>query len=207
MAKIETLDHLRDVYGPPLEIALQKQLSAIDKHCRRFIELAPFAVISSADQTGNADVSPRGDGPGFVHVLDEKTLLIPDRPGNRRLDTLTNILANPQVGLLFLVPGMNETLRINGIAELRDDPELLDLFAATGKLPISVIKITVQEVFLHCAKSLMRSRLWDVTAQIDRKTFPTLGKIIKDQLSIEGGEEASQEETDAHFARSIVEHG
>ncbi|OSQ45391.1 pyridoxamine 5'-phosphate oxidase family protein [Thalassospira sp. MCCC 1A01428] len=207
MAKIETLDQLRTIYGDPLEIALQKQLSALDKHCRRFIELSPFAVISSADGKGSADVSPRGDGPGFVHVLDDNTLLMPDRPGNRRLDTLTNILVNPQVGLLFFVPGMNETLRINGTAELDDDPELLNLFAHTGKLPISVIKITVEEAFLHCAKSLMRSRLWQVDAQINRKSFPTLGAIIKDQLSIEGGEEVSQEESDAHFAKSIAERG
>tara|TARA_R110001583_G_scaffold17679_2_gene71320 strand:- start:105548 stop:106201 length:654 start_codon:yes stop_codon:yes gene_type:complete len=207
MAKIETLDQLRTIYGDPMDIALQKQLSVLDKHCRRFIELAPFAVISSADANGSADVSPRGDGPGFVRVRDDKTLLMPDRPGNRRLDTLTNILVNPQVGLLFFVPGMNETLRINGTAELHDDPELLDLFADTGKLPISVIKITVDEAFLHCAKSLMRSRLWQLESQINRKSFPTLGAIIKDQLSIADGQEVSQEESDAHFAKSIAERG
>ncbi|AUG53780.1 pyridoxamine 5'-phosphate oxidase family protein [Thalassospira marina] len=207
MAKIETMDQLRGIYGDPLEIAIQKQLSVLDKHCRRFIELSPFAVISSADENGEADVSPRGDGPGFVRVLDEKTILMPDRPGNRRLDTLTNILVNPQVGLLFFVPGMNETLRINGTAELHDDADLLDMFGDTGKLPISVIKITVQEAFLHCAKSLMRSRLWQVDAQIERKSFPTLGAIIKDQLSLEGGPVATQEETDAHFAKSIADNG
>ena len=207
MAKIETRDQLRGIYGDPMEIALQKELSVLDKHCRRFIELAPFAVISSANEKGEGDVSPRGDGPGFVKVLDDKTILMPDRPGNRRLDTLSNILVNPQVGLLFMVPGMNETLRLNGTAEIRDDADLLALFADTGKLPISVIKITVREAYLHCAKSLMRSRLWQADAQIDRKSFPTLGAIIKDQLSLASGDEQTQEETDAYFAKSIAEKG
>ncbi len=207
MAKIENHDQLRRIYGDPMEIALQKELPVLDKHCRRFIELAPFAVISSANEKGEGDVSPRGDGPGFVKVRDDKTILMPDRPGNRRLDTLTNILVNPQVGLLFMVPGMNETLRINGTAEIHDDADLLALFADTGKLPISVIKITVREAYLHCAKSLMRSRLWRADAQIDRKSFPTLGAIIKDQLSMESGDEATQEETDAYFAKSIAEKG
>ncbi|MFH1804266.1 MAG: pyridoxamine 5'-phosphate oxidase family protein [Pseudomonadota bacterium] len=206
MAKIDTTEKLRAIYGPPLELAIRKQLDHLDVHCRHFVALAPFAVISSAGANGFADVSPRGDGPGFVRVLDDKTLLIPDRPGNRRIDTLCNILENPEIGLLFLVPGINETLRVNGIAAIHDDPDLIDQFADTGKLPQTVLKITVTEAFIHCAKSLMRSRLWDPETRIDRKTFPTLGQIIKDQLAV-GDATETQEETDAYFAQSIAERG
>ncbi|MDP2698641.1 pyridoxamine 5'-phosphate oxidase family protein [Thalassospira sp.] len=206
MAKIDTTEKLRAIYGSPLELAIRKQLDHLDVHCRHFVALAPFAVISSAGVNGSADVSPRGDGPGFVRVLDDKTLLIPDRPGNRRIDTLCNILENPEIGLLFLVPGINETLRVNGLAAIHDDPELIDQFADTGKLPQTVLKITVTEAFIHCAKSLMRSRLWDPETRIDRKTFPTLGQIIKDQLAV-GDATETQEETDAYFAQSIAERG
>lgn len=206
MAKLDSVEALRAIYGDAIEVAMKKQLSVLDPHCRHFISLAPFAVISSADGQGNADVSPRGDGPGFIKVLDGKTLLMPDRPGNRRIDTLTNIVANPKIGMLFFVPGMNETLRINGEAEIHDDPELLAHFSDTPKQPITVVKITVTEAFLHCAKALMRSKLWDPAAQIDRKSFPTLGKIIKDQIGFGDGS-GTQEETDAHFAHSIAEYG
>lgn len=206
MTKIDSQEKLRDIYGAPIEIAVAKCLSALDPHCKHFIELAPFAVISSADNNGDADVSPRGDGPGFIKVLDDKTILMPDRPGNNRVDTLSNIIDNPKVGLLFFVPGVNETLRINGRAEIRTDPQLLDLFADTPKPPITVIKITVDEAFLHCAKSLMRSKLWDATAQIDRKTLPTLGKMVKDQTAADI-EVGTQEQTDQYFAASIAERG
>ncbi|WP_417810114.1 pyridoxamine 5'-phosphate oxidase family protein [Thalassospira alkalitolerans] len=206
MTKIETEEQLRAIYGPPIEIAVAKCLVALDPHCKRFIELAPFAVISSANANGDADVSPRGDGPGFVKVLDDKTILMPDRPGNKRVDTLSNVLENPKVGMLFFVPGMNETLRINGTAEIHTITEFMDLFADTPKPPITVIKVRIDEVFLHCAKSLMRSRLWDVNAQIDRKMLPTLGKMVKDQTAV-NIEVGTQEETDQYFAASIAERG
>ena len=206
MTKIDSQEKLRDIYGAPMEIAVSKCLPALDQHCKHFIELAPFAVISSADANGDADVSPRGDGPGFIKVLDDKTILMPDRPGNNRVDTLTNIIDNPKVGMLFFVPGVNETLRINGRAEIHTDPELLDLFADTPKPPITVVKVTIDEAFLHCAKSLMRSKLWDVNTQIDRKTLPTLGKMIKDQVAGDF-EVGTQEQTDQYFAASIAERG
>lgn len=206
MTKIDTQEKLRAIYGQPLGLATAKCLSALDVHCKHFISLAPFAVISSADAKGNADASPRGDGPGFIKVLDDNTLVVPDRPGNNRVDTLSNIIENPKVGLLFFVPGVNETLRVNGVAEISTAPELLELFSETPKTPIAAIKITIDEAFLHCAKSLMRSRLWDPEMQIDRKTLPTLGKMIKDQAAIDIPV-GTQEEADRHFARSIAERG
>lgn len=206
MTKIDTQEKLRAIYGDPIEIAVAKCLTALDPHCKHFIGLAPFAVISSADANGDADVSPRGDGPGFIKVLNDNTIVMPDRPGNNRVDTLSNIIENPKVGMLFFVPGVNETLRLNGLAEISTDPELLVLFADTPKPPITAIKVTVEEAFLHCAKSLMRSKLWDAGTQIDRKSLPTLGKMIKDQarVNIPIG---TQEESDQHFAQSIAERG
>ncbi|MCC9620230.1 pyridoxamine 5'-phosphate oxidase family protein [Thalassospira sp. MA62] len=206
MTKIETQQQLRDIYGMPMELAVSKALSKLDPHCKRFIELAPFAVISSADANGCGDVSPRGDGPGFIKVLDDTTLAMPDRPGNNRVDTLSNIIDNPNVGMLFFVPGVNETLRINGKASIHTDQELLDLFADTVKPPITVIKIHVEQAFLHCAKALMRSKLWAPETQIERKTLPTLGKMIKDQTSADFAE-GTQEDADKYFTQSIAEHG
>ena len=206
MTKIDTAEKLREIYGMPMELAVAKALTKLDPHCRHFIELAPFAVISSADAKGNADVSPRGDGPGFIKVLDDNTLLMPDRPGNNRVDTLSNIIENPNVGMLFFVPGVNETLRINGVAEISTDPTLLGLFADTPKAPIAAIKVTVEEAFLHCAKALMRSKLWDPETRIERKTLPTLGKMIKDQTASDIPE-STQEEVDKYFAQSIAERG
>lgn len=206
MTKIDTQDKLRDLYGEPMGLAVAKCLSKLDPHCKRFIELAPFAVISSADAKGDADVSPRGDGPGFIKVIDDNTILMPDRPGNNRVDTLSNIIENPKVGMLFFVPGVNETLRINGTAEISTAPDLLGLFADTPKTPIAVVKVTVEEAFLHCAKSLMRSKLWDVNAQIERKTLPTLGKMVKDQTAVDIPV-GTQEEVDKYFAQSIAERG
>ena len=206
MTKIDTQEKLRDIYGEPNGLAAAKCLSALDPHCKHFISLAPFAVISSADADGNADVSPRGDGPGFIKVLDDKTLVMPDRPGNNRVDSLSNIVDNPKVAMLFFVPGVNETLRINGIAEISTDPDLLGLFTDTPKSPITAIKVTVEEAFLHCAKALMRSKLWDPETRIERKTLPTLGKMLKDQTSSDIPE-GTQEEADKYFAQSIAERG
>jgi len=206
MTKIDTQDKLRAIYGEPMGLAVAKCLPKLDPHCKHFIELAPFAVISSADTKGDADVSPRGDGPGFIKVIDDNTIVMPDRPGNNRIDTLSNIIENPKVGMLFFVPGVNETLRINGTAEISTDPALLDLFADTPKPPITAIRITVDEAFLHCAKSLMRSKLWDANVQIHRKTLPTLGKMIKDQTAVDIPE-GTQEEADTYFAQSIAERG
>jgi len=164
-------------------LAKDKVMPALDDHARRFIALSPFLCLASSAADGRADVSPRGDPPGFVAVLDERTLLIPERKGNRRADTMLNIVENPAVGLIFFVPGIDETLRINGRATIVDDPALLAPLAVDGKAPALGVRVAVDEVFLHCAKALIRSRLWDPERRIERADFPTLGRIIVDQLA------------------------
>lgn len=179
---IKTVDELASYYGTPGDLALNKEMSALDEHCRRFIELSPFVVLATAAASGAADASPRGDAPGFVRVLDDKHLLIPDRAGNNRLDSLKNLVENPDIGLLFFVPGMNETLRLNGTAVLTRDSELLASMAVNGKAPRTGLLVTIDQVFLQCAKALMRSKLWAPQSQIERKSFPSLGKILSDQI-------------------------
>ena len=195
---IDTLTKLREVYDPPAARAGLKVLDHLDVHCRNFIALSPFYVIGSARADGRADASPRGDPPGsLAHVLDDKTLLLPDRPGNRQVDTLMNLVERPYVGLVFFVPGLTETLRVNGQAEISTDPELLKPLAIEGKLPVAVLKVTVEEVFLHCAKALIRARLWEPDAQVERSCFPTYGQVVADQIAgadaaeIDAGEEES----------------
>ncbi len=175
---ITSQEELRTYFGEPSHMAKTKEMTRIDDFCRRFIALSPFLVISSAAADGTADASPKGDAPGFVAVLDDTTLLIPDRPGNNRVDTMQNILANPYVGLLFLVPGMNETLRVNGRANITTEASLLEPLAVRGKTPRSGIRIEVRQVFFHCAKALIRSNLWDPDTRIDRKSFPTMGELM-----------------------------
>ena len=184
MTRIESVEALRRLYKLPNERARRKQMDSLDTHCRRFIELSPFLLLSSCSADGSADVSPRGDRPGFTQVVDERTLAIPDRPGNNRLDTLTNIVSNPAVGLIFLIPGFQETLRINGSATINDDPALLERFAVDGKLPVTVLMVTVGETYLHCAKSILRSRLWQDDARTDRSLMPSMGQMIKDQTRL-----------------------
>ncbi len=179
---ITTLADLRRIYGYPSERAQRKCLDYLDVHCRNLIAAAPFLVIASSHRCGAADVSPRGDTPGFVRVLNDKTLLIPDRPGNNRLDTLANIIENPNVALLFLIPGMNETLRVNGTAKITQAPDLLLSSVIQGKVPKTAIVVTVAEAFIHCAKALLRSRLWDSTTQIERSQFPSAGQIQAEQI-------------------------
>ena len=176
-----TLD-LRALYGEPGELARRKVIDRLDSHCRAFIAASPFLVIGSADAAGRMDVSPRGDAPGFVAVLDGRRLLIPDRIGNNRLDTMGNIQANPNVGLIFFVPGMNETLRVNGRATITADAALLEPLAVQGRAPKTGILVEVEEAFLHCAKALMRSKLWEPETRIERKAFPSLGRMIADQI-------------------------
>ncbi len=179
---IASQTELRETYREPAPRAQQKVLDHIDRHARDFIALSPFCVISSRGADGRQDTSPRGDPPGFVAVLDEHTLLIPDRPGNNQLDSLQNVLAHPQVGLLFLAPGMNETLRVSGRAEIVTDAALLAPLSVGRKAPPSGLRITVEEAFLHCGRSLIRSRLWDTETQIDRSCFPTYGQVLADQI-------------------------
>ncbi len=190
---------LRQHYGEPSELVQRKAISRLDRHCRNFIAASPFLVMASADATGALDASPRGDQPGFVAVLDDARLAIPDRPGNRRIDSLRNILDNPRVGLIFFVPGMNETLRVNGRAEVSTDADLLSLLAVKGRRPISAIIVTVEEAFLHCAKALIRSDLWNPDQRIERGAFPTLGQMLADQIcgvSAEAADRTHQESID-----------
>ena len=151
-------------------------------HCRNFIALSPFCVLSSSRADGRADASPRGDPPGFVAVLDDRTLLLPDRPGNNQVDSLQNMAENPYVGLLFFVPGMNETLRVKGKVEVVTDSDLLGPLSVKDKPPVSGLRVTVEEAFLHCGRALIRSRLWDPEVQVDRSSFPTYGKVMADQI-------------------------
>lgn len=174
---------LRALFEATHDIALKKSLGVIDRHAAEFIRRSPFLCIGTQGPGGKADVSPRGDPPGFVRILDSRTLAIPDRPGNNRLDTLSNILANPQVGLIFMVPGFEDTLRVNGRARLVTDPELLAPMAVNGKAPKLAILVTVEEAFLHCAKAFRRARLWDPSQHQDRTALPSLVQIILDQTT------------------------
>lgn len=178
---VETEAELRGLVGEPSELAVRKQLDHIDYHCRSFLALSPFVLVGTFDSDGTCDVSPRGDMPGFVLVLDEKTLAIPERPGNRRLDSLLNILETGSVGLLFLVPGFEETLRINGRASVVRDADVLERPAAQGKRPALAIGVEVEACFLHCAKAFKRSELWDTEDWPDRSALPSLGQMLRDQ--------------------------
>jgi hypothetical protein len=179
--KIQNKDDLRAYYGEPVPRTVQRQLSRLDAHCRHFISLSPFLVMASWGE-GGADASPKGDPPGFVRVVDDTTLLLPDRRGNRRVDSMMNIMDNPGVGLIFFVPGVEETLRVNGDARITTDPVLLEPLSERGKPPESGLLIEVKEAFFHCGKSIIRSRLWDEETKIERSAFPTLGRIVVDQV-------------------------
>jgi len=170
----------RAVVGQPNNRVQQKQLSALDEHCRTFIAKCPFLLISSCDADGNMDVSPKGDPAGFVRVLDDSTLAIPDRLGNRRADTFRNLLQNPHVGLLFLIPGKSETLRIGGTAVIVRDQWLRDEMAMSGKSPDFAIVITVNEAFFHCSKCVVRSKLWDSTQWPEVAGLPSLAQTMVD---------------------------
>ncbi len=186
---IESAEELRDLYGEPSALALGKSLDRLDRHCRRFIELSPFVVLASAGADGRADCSPRGDPAGFVAVLDERTILLPDRRGNNRTDSLTNLLQNPNVGLLFLIPGVNETLRLNGRATLTTDPQYLAPLAVNARVPRSGLLIEVEEVFLQCTKALVRARLWAEESRVDRKSaLPSFGTMLADHAGLADGE-------------------
>jgi uncharacterized protein len=187
MSCITTLSDLRALYDPARERSVLKQLPQLDGHARRFVGLSPLVVLSTHSAAGEADASPRGGEAGFVKVVDDGTLLIPDSPGNNRLDSLQNIIETGQIGLLFLVPGMDETLRVNGRAELSTDEALRTLCTdqLTGKprVPKLVIRVSVQASYLHCAKALMRSDLWNAEKHIDRKAQPSMGEMLRDQMA------------------------
>jgi len=178
---IATETALRDIIGDAHPITVDKEMDHLDKHARRFVALSPFLCLGTTNGKGQADVSPRGDPPGFVKVLDARTLLIPERPGNRRADSMLNLMAEPVIGLIFFVPGIEETLRISGRATVIDDDAPLADLAVRGKAPKLGIRVDVERVFFHCAKALKRSGLWNPDVQVPRDAFPTPGQVIRDQ--------------------------
>ncbi len=181
---IESAEQLRKLYALPKGRAKDKVLNALEKHSINFIEQSPFTIISTYSKSGLADCSPRGGKTGFIKVVNENCIVIPDARGNNRLDSIVNIIETGNVGCLFLIPGVDETLRINGVARISTKEEYLNLFQCERNIPISCIEITIKEIFLHCAKALMRSELWANDSKINRLEFPSMGKMINDQLSL-----------------------
>ena len=191
--QIQTTEQLRRMYGAPTDRVIRKELPHIDQHIERFISLSPFLVMASGDAQHQMDASPRGGTPGFVKVLDQHTLLIPDSPGNKRLDTLQNILSTQQVGLLFLVPGMDEIVRVNGRASLETGEDLLAHFEEMKRKNGLVIKVTVESAYMHCAKAAMRSGLWNADSKQERSVMPSMGQLIKEHAQLEGPAETQEE--------------
>lgn len=199
---LTSLAALRELYPQPAGRAVLKQLTELDSHCVKFISLSPFLVLATTSADGKADASPRGGSPGFVRVRDSCTLLIPDAPGNNRLDSLTNIIGTGRAGLLFMIPGINETLRVNGKAALSIDAGDLALCADDRGTPKAVIRIVVDEAYLHCAKAFMRSGLWKPEQQVARSALPSMGQMISEQTGITGPVE-TQEEMERRYAADL----
>ncbi len=199
---LTSIEALRTLYPPARERSVKKELRQLDAHCIHFISLSPFVVVASADATGAMDASPRGGEPGFVKVIGDHTLLIADSPGNNRLDTLENIVETGRVGLLFLLPGVDESLRINGAAALSTDDADLAHCLDSKRQPRLVIRVTVEAAYLHCAKALMRSDLWNPSRHIERSVMPSMGEMLKDQI---GGDipAETQAEMLARYAKDL----
>ena len=182
---IRSETELRAIMGEAVHSAVvEKTLSQLDRHCVDFIERSPFVLISSADAAGRMDISPKGDAPGFVKIIDGETLIIPDRPGNQRFDTHRNILQNPQIGLIFLIPGKRETLRVSGTAQIVRDPAVLENLAAQGKIPALAFAVRVEEAFMHCAKCMIRSNLWVPEAWPSLDGLASFAQAMKDAAAI-----------------------
>jgi len=203
MDYITSKDQLRAAFDDVHDVAVRKELRLIDEHARRFIARSPFVFVGSQDGKGAADVSPKGDMPGFVKVLDDTTLALPDRPGNNRLDTWENIIENPAVGMIFVIPGMNETLRINGEARLTLDPELCAKLHVNNRPALAVMVVKVRQVYMHCAKAFIRSRLWAPDSWPARSDMPTLGEILKDHAELSATAEEFDTVLDAAYKKSL----
>lgn len=182
MSVIETEQQLRAMYAPTKERAIKKQMPRLDVHCRNYLALARFAVLATTDADGNMDASPRGGEAGFVKVIDDNTVIVPDWSGNNRLDTFSNIIASGRIGAIFLVPGVDEALRINGKASLRNDEAFTSLCEVDGRFPKLVVHIAVKEAYLHCAKAIMRAQLWIPEAKVERQVLPTMNQMLRDQI-------------------------
>lgn len=183
MPAIETTQQLRTMYLPAKERAVKKQMPRLDQHCKNFLTHVRFAVLSTCDAQGNLDASPRGGEAGFIKAMDDNTVIIPDWTGNNRLDTFTNILESGRIGAIFLVPGVDEALRINGAASLRTDEAFTSLCEVNGRFPKLVVHITVKEAYLHCAKAIMRGQLWMPEAKVERNVLPTMNEMLRDQIN------------------------
>ena len=195
---------LRDILGSPSERAVKKDIAGLDEHGRAFIARSPFLLLATSSATGRCDVSPKGDAPGFVRVLDDHHLVVPERPGNRRLDGMRNIVENPHVGMIFLIPGREETLRVNGRAWIVRDAELLASVAARGKEPPVAIGVEIEECFFHCPKAFLRSELWEPERWPDRDALPTMASVIYDQIRPEGKTlEEYQRESEEGLKRTL----
>jgi uncharacterized protein len=191
---VSSKEELREVIGKPSELAMKKVIHYLDEHCCHFISKSPFLVIATSDKHGNTDVSPRGDKAGFTLVLNERFLVIPERIGNKRVDSLYNIIENPRVGLLFFIPGLKETLRVNGKALVIRDEHILKQMEANGKIPLVGVVVEIEECFLQCGKALLRSELWDQTSWLDDSLLPSGAKILSDHANLpDMDEEAVQE--------------
>ena len=182
---ITTVDELREHIPMPREAAIRKQIAKLDEHCRAFIARSPFVFLATSSASGDCDVSPKGDAPGFVQVLDDETLVIPDRPGNQRADSLRNILENPHAGLLFVIPGVEWTLRVNGRATIVRDDDVRERMAVNGKAPAIAIAITVEEAFIHCPKCFIRAKLWHTEEWMAPEEQPSFAAILRDQAKYE----------------------
>jgi PPOX class probable FMN-dependent enzyme len=197
---VTTMDQLMGLYDAPSDVSIAKEIDHISDHYRTFIEAAPFFALATGGPDG-LDCSPRGDAPGFVRVADAKTLMVPDRRGNNRIDSLRNIMRDPRVALLFLIPGVGETIRVAGRAALSIDPDLMESFAVNGKAACCVIVITVERVFYQCTKAIIRSKLWDATRHVDRKSLPTTGAILAAQTA---GRLGGDEHDRGQFERTLA---
>ncbi|MBL6846902.1 MAG: pyridoxamine 5'-phosphate oxidase family protein [Alphaproteobacteria bacterium] len=206
MGVVSNIEQLRSIYNYSKGRAALKVINSLEKHSKNFINLSPFVVISSKGKNGHADVSPRGDSVGFVKIQDDKTIIIPDRSGNNRLDTLENIIFDPSVGTLFFIPGINTVLRINGNAFIEDSLEIRAQFEINNNIPKTCIIINIEEIFMHCSKALMRSSFWDHSKYLSQTDFPTISKIINDQLNSEDDEQNHQQE-DKRYKKQIIEFG
>jgi hypothetical protein len=187
-------------YPPVSPLAALKDIGRLDPHLARFIALAPICFVSTASADGKQDVTPRGDPPGSFKVIDEHTLAFPDRPGNNRLDTLRNLLENPEIALVFLLPGTNETARVAGTARLSTDKELLAAMAVQGKAPLCAVVVNVRQAYFHCAKALLRSKLWTGEYALPKGTFPSIARMIGDQVGLSEEDKAKREKiTEANY--------
>ena len=199
---ITSEEQLREIYKQPTGRAKIKVLTALEKHSRNFIEQAPFVVLATVGKTGTMDASPRGGAPGFVKIISDTEIRIPDYKGNNRVDSIGNIVETGNIGLLFMVPGVDETLRLNGTATLTTSPEILATFAEEARPPISCIVVQLEEVFLHCAKAFMRSKLWAAESQQDPSDFPSIGRMLNDQLNSTETPE-TREAMQARYAKDL----